>query len=370
MKRIRIVLVIGLCTIMSITSNANTFLTSCELPLVTDKIECEGEKDIEIILENNVWVQAATKKKALEKLTSAILAKPSAYGVKVSCEGCQAGQEGCQLGVKSGSFSPKVISTSKKNGVIKYKFEAGTYPSKAECSDCTLNAEAESSEYTSLSESTIECEDGKEVKVVLKNDVWVEGTNKADAISKLTVAIMAKPDAYVNATCKGCQAEQEGCTLSMDEFTPESGGFSKANDVIKYRFVAGSYTANAKCSGCSLSEGEQLIDKGIEYHSIDQLKNESYVNDDLTSEDDESFSVYPNPAAEDVFIDVMIDKEVHYYLTVRNSSGQQVSKKGLGVMEKGKHLLTFSVGEFEPGIYLISCESKEGQVGSVKLIVQ
>ena len=83
-----------------------------------------------------------------------------------------------------------------------------------------------------------------------------------------------------------------------------------------------------------------------------------------------SLLVYPNPAADNVFLQLDIQKANNFSIVVQNLQGQQVlPENNVGWLNAGSHKLDLNTASLSSGFYLVGCKTADGVIYQ-KLILQ
>ena len=82
-----------------------------------------------------------------------------------------------------------------------------------------------------------------------------------------------------------------------------------------------------------------------------------------------SFSVYPNPAQEDLNLSLNLTDGSEIYLEIFTTEGVLVNTRAFGKYPRGEHCLSLYMDSLEPGLYFLHLKSMEGY-GVRKVIIQ
>lgn len=173
---------------------------------------------------------------------------------------------------------------------------------------------------------------------------------------------------YAKAKCGGAGLAVPASTVTAID-APVSISLRK-NDAGKWQLKT---TDTLKCDSCYVFNFQISCSNGSVYYVQDTICF-NYTGPDIgcreagLMEDDQSFTIYPNPATDQCTIHFNLEKESSVTVMLYNSLGKPVRMIAANqYLEKGMNEVEFAVNELPAGVYIAEIRMNE-QVKRMKLL--
>ncbi|MDN3688895.1 malectin domain-containing carbohydrate-binding protein [Cyclobacterium jeungdonense] len=340
----------------SATKGRRVFNIEIEGDLVKENLDLfseSGNKPLELAFEN---VEITDGKISIRMQASSNRATISGLTVIPQTESTDSGFEAYQQFINAGSSKDVFYKNEQYNGDDSYNTQA-TFENK----NASVEELFQTERHSVNLKYAIPVPNGTYTVKTYHNELWFGHSGPSSQSGRRVYDILLEGEVVKNKFDLFEETGNNPAELIFNEITVKDG-------VLNLDLVA--FSNRASISGIAItrtkaSSGENL--RVLSNETPNEVKSEELVTE--YGETTESPRIYPNPASENVFVDLGLKAESYRYFVIHDMQGRLVNHFFTEYLSSDNGKYSIPVSDLKQGVYLVSLVDKNNDLEKFRLMV-